>query len=360
MENQNDKPNLFHYATKELSQDAIICWLIKWSEHDGSSRLAQLGRQFVESLLNHKRDGPHITLKGNSRVEIYQQKEDIDVLVHIDKKYVLLIEDKTDSEQHGNQLEKYRNAVLSGKTDFGSVPEKDLFAIYLKTGNHSLATERWIETYSGYKVFNRADFLLVLKNYDGDNAILLDFRGYLASIEKKTQSFRTWKRTDCGSNRKCAWHAWQGLYRKLESRLFVENSDRPWRGWGDVPNPSGGFIGFWWCPAELPDDSGCYLQLEQEKLCFKVSAGDSSTEKQGELKWDWNERITRQHERVVKPPVMRRGNTMTVAVHKDGWLRYDDEGVLSLDRTVEVLREAEQILLAAAGCLEEAEVSIPQ
>ena len=343
MENQNDKPNLFHYATKELSQDAIICWLIKWSEHGGSSRLAQLGRQFVESLLNHKRDEPHITLKGNSRVEIYQQQKNIDVLARIDGTHVLLIEDKTDSEPHGDQLATYRNAVLSEQTDLGSVSEKDLFAIYFKTGNHALATEWWIETNSGYKVFNRIDFLSVLNEYDGNNATLLDFRDHLTSIEEQTQSFCKW--TERGDRN---WYARQGLYRELESRLFVADSDRSWRGWGYVPNHSGGFMGFWWRPMELPDDPWCYLQLENEKLCFKVSAGDSSTEKQGELKWDWNERITRQHERVVKPSVMRRGNTMTVAVHEDGWLRYDDEGVLSLDRTVEVLREAERILLAAA------------
>ena len=29
-----DKPNIFRYATKELSQDAVICWLIEWAYHD--------------------------------------------------------------------------------------------------------------------------------------------------------------------------------------------------------------------------------------------------------------------------------------------------------------------------------------
>ena len=27
----SNTPNLFHYATKELSQDALICWLIEWA-----------------------------------------------------------------------------------------------------------------------------------------------------------------------------------------------------------------------------------------------------------------------------------------------------------------------------------------
>jgi len=340
------KPNLFSYATKELSQDAVICWLVEWSGHDGASPLAQLGRQFVEALLNHKRHGPKVTLKsGALSVEIRRQEKRIDVLARIDGKHVLLIEDKTDSEPLGDQLATYRNAVLSGQTNLESVSEEDLFAIYFKTGNHALATEQAIENDSGYRVFNRADFLSVLDGYLGDNAILTDFRDHLASIECQTQSFRKWTPTDCERNRN--WYAREGLYRELERRLFAGGSGRRWRGWGYVPNPSGGFMGFWWLPAGLPDDHCAYLQLEHEKLCFKVSAGDASTARQDELKWEWNERITSQHERVVKPPVMRRGDTMTVAIHKDGWLRYD-KGVLSLDHTVEALQEAEQVLLAAA------------
>ena len=91
-----------------------------------------------------------------------------------------------------------------------------------------------------------------------------------------------------------------------------------------------------------------YLQLEMERLCFKVDAEGLSAERQNELKWEWNERITGQHEWVVKPKVMRRGETMTVAVHEDGWLRYDHEGELDLDATVELLRQAELVLTAAA------------
>ena len=340
-------PNLFSYATKELSQDAVICWLLEWSGNDRDTRLTHLGRQFVESLLNHKRQGSRVTLKGDShRVEIYRQEKHIDVLARINGKHVLLIEDKTDSEPHGDQLATYRHEVLSGQTSLGSVSEEELFAIYFKTGNQALATERKIEKDSAYRVFNRADFLSVLNGYGGDNSILSDFRDHLASIADQTQSFRMWRRTD--SERDRNWYAWQGLYLELERRLFVTNSDRPWRGWGYVPDPSGGFLGFWWLPAELPDDHCAYLQLEQEKLCFKVSAGDALAEKQDELKWEWNERITVQHERVVKPPKMRRGDTMTVAVHEDGWLRYDDVGGLSLDGTIEALREAERVLIRAA------------
>lgn len=341
-----DAPNLFNYATKELSQDAVICWLINWSAHDSDSELARLGRHFVESLLNHKREG-NVNLKGGPlEVEIHQQDNGIDVLARINKKHVLLIEDKTSSDPHGDQLERYKKAVLSDQTRLKGVPQEDLCAIYFKTGNHSREAVRKIENKYGYKVFDRADFLDVLNGYGGDNAILSDFMKHLESIEERTQSFRKWPRTDYEGDG--SWYAWEGLYRELESRLFDSDSELPWRGWGYVPNPSGGFLGFWWVPPELPEGCPAYLQLEFEKLCFKVGAEGSSTEQQDELKWEWHKRITAQHERVVKPNRMRRGATMTVAVHEEGWLRYDNEDNLSIDHTVEALQQAERWLLSAA------------
>lgn len=76
-------PNLFDYATKELSQDAMICWLIAWSAYDGDAELAWLGRRLVTALLSHKRGG---RMRGGvvvQNLEIMQQEKNIDVLVRI-------------------------------------------------------------------------------------------------------------------------------------------------------------------------------------------------------------------------------------------------------------------------------------
>ena len=32
------KPNLFKYATSELSQDAFICWLLEWAKPQNRKR----------------------------------------------------------------------------------------------------------------------------------------------------------------------------------------------------------------------------------------------------------------------------------------------------------------------------------
>ena len=48
-------PNLFDYATKELSQDAVICWLIDWAGRETNGdpedeELRQCGLAFVDAL----------------------------------------------------------------------------------------------------------------------------------------------------------------------------------------------------------------------------------------------------------------------------------------------------------------------
>ena len=349
-----ETPNLFDYATKELSQDAMICWLIKWAEHDGTNddaELNRLGRLFVESLLNCRNREPRISLDRGVMVEILQQDNQIDVLARVNGKQVLLIEDKTATDPHSGQLERYRGAVLEAKTDLGHVAEADLFPIYLKTGNQSHAAELDIES-QGYGVFDRSDFLDVLERYDGDNPIVVDFRRRLQAIENETQSFLDWQSSY--SRGKWKWSAWEGLYRELERRLF-EGSEPRWRGWHYVPNPAGGFLGFFWQPQEMPEgnDPSVYLQLEWERLCFKVGTNDASGERQNDLKWHWHQRIMAQKGAVRKPKVMRHGYTMTVAEHRadgqKGWLRFEQvKGKLDLDATVKVLREAERILVSAA------------
>ena len=48
------KPNLFEFATKELSQDAFICWLLTWAHprhRTDDEVLHRTGRALLEGLL---------------------------------------------------------------------------------------------------------------------------------------------------------------------------------------------------------------------------------------------------------------------------------------------------------------------
>lgn len=337
------RPNLFSYASKELSQDAFICWLIEWSENSSDPELKKLGCCFVEALINKHRE---VDLESIDSAEVSKQDNRIDVLACINNKYVLLIEDKTYSaKKDGDQLNIYMNAVIDGKTKFKEY--KELFAIFLKTGNQSLYSKQEIEKNYCYKVFDRDDFLKVLEEYRGNNAIVFDFREHLKTMNEECQSWKEKAKTDIWS-----WGAWQGLYIELERQLGGDRSKLPWWGWDYVSNRGGGFLGFWWYPHGLPSECPVYLQLESipnsknTRLCFKFDAYKVE-EPRREKKWEWNERIVGQSEFAVKPKRMGSGGTVTVAMH-DGWLRFDDRGKFDLDKTVAVLRNAEKILLQAA------------
>ena len=339
--------NLFDYATKELSQDAVICWLIAWAGQNKSNdteeeELRRCGREFVHALLNHKREEKSIELPEQIATEIHRQDKSIDVLARINGKQVLLIEDKKRTRDHSGQLKRYYDHVAGGHTKklLGKTAPKNIYPIYFKTGNQPHADDRRIEGVisggNGYKVFNREDFLRVLNGYKGNSRILMDYRQYLQDMEDDTNGYKEWRK---GSPK--SWQAWEGFYRCLECELGRG-------GWGYVPNPSGGFLGFWWDPS---GDWTIYLQIENdEKLCFKVGAKGESKEEKTRLKWDWHRRImqagNRQKQRVGKPRVMRIGNTMTVGIWREDWLAFE-HGKLDIPGTVKNLKQAELMLRAA-------------
>ena len=244
-------PNLFNYATKELSQDAVICWLIAWADADATEGpadggLRRCGRAFVTALFAKWQDWP-VELGEHIRTEVCRQQNRIDVLARVDRRYVLLIEDKTDTGAHDDQLDRYRTSVINGETAFGEVVDDDLFPIYVKTGNHSLKDRQHAKD-NGYRVFDRTDFLRVLGTYRGTNPILLDFRRHLQQWERHTDSFRAWTKGDISTPPKDSEKSrlgWEGFYRCIEENCLKGAADD----WGSLTTQVGGFWGLWIRPA---------------------------------------------------------------------------------------------------------------
>jgi len=106
--NKTMKPNLFKYATSELSQDAMICWLLEWARlenRESDQELHQVGKLFLDSLFNKFNDIQ--TPSQYDTIEIRKQYKDIDVFCIVNSKYAIIIEDKTNTRNHSGQLEKY-------------------------------------------------------------------------------------------------------------------------------------------------------------------------------------------------------------------------------------------------------------
>jgi hypothetical protein len=328
------KPNLFDYATSELSQDAFLCWLLAWAHPDNQSvnnLLHRTGTAFLKALyLKAERQAPEVI----KSIEITKQDGSIDVLCIVNAETAIIIEDKTGTSQHTGQLERYKNHILSK----GYSADK-IIPIYMKTGDQSDFSE---VIKSGYFIFKRNDLLQVLEpvlaepnNNAGD--IFADYTAYLRRIEDAVQSYATTKPADW------TWYAWQGFFNKTQEHLNDGN-------WDYVPNLSGGFLGYWWC---FLGDSNCeqYLQLEQEELCFKIFVSDQT--RRTELRDFWHNKImqraTGSSLSLKRPNRLGLGAYMTVAVLDNDCRITDDQGLLDFPKTISVIRSAEAVLRKCVG-----------
>ena len=194
-------PNIFSFATSELSQDAVFSWLLQWAEPSNETydkELCDLGKSFLDLLT----DGKVTTLKN---IQVGRQWNNIDIWAEINDDTFLIIEDKTNTTIHDNQLDVYKKTVLEeykGKRD-------NLFYAYIKTGNEPQVTIDEIKG-KGYKTINRNDILNLLNTYKGGNHLVKDYISHLQSIEDETRKYASLPIKEWD------WYAWQGFYMELE------------------------------------------------------------------------------------------------------------------------------------------------
>ena len=126
----------------------------------------------------------------------------------------------------------------------------------------------------------------------------------------------------------------------LDHKLLIDG------GWDYVPNARGGFYGFWWFFHQY-EDYHIYLQIEEQKLCFKL--GEIKVEKKFSARdfWYWgiiNYAKEKGFTEIVKPSRLGAGATATVAIAKEvNWLGKTDE-VLNLEQVVKNLKKYETFL----------------
>ncbi|MFD1706930.1 PD-(D/E)XK nuclease family protein [Siminovitchia sediminis] len=310
----SEAPNLFTYATSELSQDAFLCWLLSWSEKKYRSSHPSLHRvavEFVSTIFTaHNRTMPEIdTLK------IIPQFKSLDILAIVNETYAIMIEDKTFTKNHSNQLNRYRDAVKKKYPDLIQLP------IYYKIADQS--NYRSVEA-AQYIPFTRKMMLDVLEKGRGiKNAIFLDYYWHIQRLENAVSAYRFTPVTK--------WNAlaWQGFYQELQKELGGD--------WGYVANPRGGFWGFWW---KQNPNKKYYYQLEQRKLCVKVVAKEEENKRElrNEIMKKILERSAEEDLHLKKPARVRNGRTMTVAERQD-YIVTNEAGLVDLASTIAELKK---------------------
>ena len=196
-------PNTFRYATKELSQDAVICWLVACArEADG--RLRECGLSFVQSLMRagdgsviDARSGNQDVYRGEGRVTAIvrgpcPQYGGIDVYfqAEVDGKVVsFVVEDKTHTEMHGGQLERYRGVVGED-----SVEEDLVKAVYFKTG-YVFGDEREEAERAGYSVFDAGNVISFYRDgrWSETHPFVRDFARHLGNqVDERQRALDDW------------------------------------------------------------------------------------------------------------------------------------------------------------------------
>ena len=174
MNNKYKKNNLFQFATKELSQDALICWLINWINYkQENEELYNKARKLLNDIIIKSKHEINIE---EYKISIFQQRYNIDILLLLEKndeKYAIIIEDKKFTTENNNQIKKYREKVK----DNCKIPNDKIITVYYKP------YEELFEIVSDVKL-DREYMLREIFNDNIQNKIYLDYKEYLEKIQQ--------------------------------------------------------------------------------------------------------------------------------------------------------------------------------
>lgn len=195
MEREENK--LFKFATKELSQDAFICWCINWFNYKETIKGDKNKEQLVkmsEEILNKILENTDINSFHIKEVKIIRQFENIDITLVIttksSKQYIVIIEDKVGANLNEHQQQdlyvgKLTKALkdnkekqdLLGVTEFN---EKNIIPVFWKTSvwneeKEELKKKLTKNTKKEVVCINGNDTLEILKDYIKYSEIVEDF-----------------------------------------------------------------------------------------------------------------------------------------------------------------------------------------
>lgn len=326
---KNTKPNLFKYATSELSQDAFICWLIAWSDKSNQSinpKLNKCAISFVQKLLQEDEN------YKIENIEVGRQWKKIDVWALINNEYFLVIEDKKATTSHSDQLKRYADTA---KKHYENEDIK-IKLVYFKMeeqGQYDKVND------AGFIPFHRKDMLNILSNNvaesnkEEQNDILSDFYENLISLDQSINSYKTNELNKWSAN------SWKGFYSEIQKEI---------RGsWKYISNPRGGFLGFYWNWREVEVEGikfQLYLQLEQNKLTFKMYAYQKNQRNKARSIYRKHLYKKAKEKGIVVGNFGRIGEFMSVAKLKTEYRKLNKNNNLDFKKTVKELNKIMELL----------------
>jgi hypothetical protein len=330
------KPNLFHYATSELSQDAFICWLIDWSNftnYEFDKNMTLIGQTFLQVLLKKQ-----LLIFD---IKVGRQYKNIDVYAIVNDKYFLIIEDKKGTSEHSNQLERYANVI--DENEKWKHLEKIL--VYFKMEEQSNLEQ---VKNAGYRFIDRHIMIKTLNTYFStvpdklQNGILRDYYEDLLILDETIRSYSSLKIAD--------WHSksWMGYFSTLQKDL-----NDPTAGWSYVSNPSGGFMGFWFNFKSLNEYlPTMYIQIQEKLLTIRIASDSKETNaKYVDPLRNAIIKAAKKHNLLLEK-YGSQGKSMGIFKLQSEFLKTDDSGILVYDQTLTLLKEVAVVINEAMAILQ--------
>ena len=231
-----ERNNMFKYATKELSQDAFICWLVNYINTD-EEKYKSVARDFIELIANKIGNikFKQFVKDNNYKVEIKHQYKNIDVLLKIDKFYII-IEDKIKTIEHDDQINKYTYSLLN--SGIKEVGDFNIFTCYYKIYDEYKSKDKFVNA-----IITRKDMINLLEKVQNKNLYMEDYYKYLKEIEEYS------KKRDVTTNKICELKSdiidniSDSIYTSFYSELEEKEGSYDIIGWGYADNRAGGT---WW------------------------------------------------------------------------------------------------------------------
>ncbi len=232
------KPNIFKYATSELSQDAVICWMLEWANSKDKA-MKDFSHNFIRKMINsHYND--FMDKKILMEVKIKKQYYNIDVLALLCFQdgivLPIIIEDKTYTTEHSDQLKRYYEFMLKENKDNKKISEP--LGIYYKSG---FIYDNEIEKVKkeGYRIFNRVMMINLMKQYIDkvESDIFKNYYDYLRDLELEEEQIKNIIDKDDMQNKSKVLDTYEGqwifmkkLFDKCSNGYLYNGSSfgRPW------------------------------------------------------------------------------------------------------------------------------------
>lgn len=329
------RPNIFSYATKELALDAALCWLLAWADPryaTGAPGMNGVARELINLCLARARRPP-IDVET---IEVGRQANNIDVWAVVNGRLPVVIENKTGTREHSDQLERYRDAA-----EAWGLQEKPLL-VYVQTGFQG---DYGAVKKAGYVVVRRRDLAALTSSPTAAQAVTEScaFGELAAHFQVLDHAARAYEHIPIA-----AWaggSAWLGFFEELQARLGDGGYD-----W--VPY-AGEFYGFWWGGGKDFDGVEPYLQLEQDKLCVKIAVTPEDAESRKRARAEWSQYVISFAQQrgleLARPGRFGLGEYMTVAVLPGDYRVTRPDGLLDLEGTFERLGTITRVLKEAVA-----------